>query len=244
MSNRRIVGWALGILLAGAWWGMAGAQDGGSSGEDMLVLRRVDEERPVLFQALAPGDDPIPGNFEPRLEVPLADEPETPVIYIAIDNRGWSVGAVGLIGAALDPDEEYIALELWERMGNLVVRDDGHGNMFPLVYMDDLDGDETSGFRLDVTIDQGRMFRVYRVVETGGLSIWGQTAVWDGALADTSRVSYRVTPQPVFGDLLLDFHIVALPRRLPTPTQTPARHLSRVRAPGGEKHLGDEQFTV
>jgi hypothetical protein len=222
MSNRRIVGWALGILLAGVCWGIAGAQDGSSSGEDVLVLLRVDEERPVLFQALAPGDDPVQGNFAPRLEVTLAGEPETSVIYIAIDNRGWSVGAVGLIGAALDPDEEYIALELWERMGNLVVRDDGHGNMFPLVYTDDLDGDETPGFRLDVVIDQGRMFRIYRVVETAGLSIWGQTADWVGGLADTSRASYRVAPQPVFGDLLLDFHIVALPRRLPTPTPSPA----------------------
>jgi hypothetical protein len=211
------------VLLAGGWWERVRAQDGENGAENTLVLFSVDDERPVLFQALAPGDEPVTADFAPRLELSLDGELERPVIYVAVENTGWSLGAVGLTGDWLDPDETYVALELWERMGNLVLRDDGQGMMFPLVYVEDLDGDESPGFRLDVVIDQKRAFRIYRVVEEDGLYVRGQVIQWDGRLPDVERASYVVAPEPVTGDLLLDFHIIALPRPVltPTPLSTP-----------------------
>jgi hypothetical protein len=224
------------VLVASVLGGRVTAQDGGASGaadDHTLVLLSVDETRPALFQALAPGDDPVPTNFEARLDVPLDDEQTQSVIYVAIQNTGWSVGAVGLIGGELNPDGTYIALELWERMGKLVLRDDGQGMIFPLEYVDDLgggpDGEETPGFRLDVVIDQGRTFRIYRVLEEGGLFIWGRTLRLDGQVPDSELVSHVVAPGPVFGDVLFDFHIIALPE--PLPTRTPAPTLETTAAP-------------
>ena len=115
------------VLVASALGGRVAAQEGDNSGtasdDHTLVLLSVDETRPALFQALAPGDDPVTTNFETRLDIPLDGEQmqnveAQSVIYVAIENTGWSVGAVGLIGGELDPDETYIALELWERMEN------------------------------------------------------------------------------------------------------------------------------
>jgi hypothetical protein len=206
--------------------GRVTAQDGGNSGaanDHTLVLLSVDEAYPALFQALAPGDDPVSTNFDARLDVLLDDDQPQPVIYVAIENTGWSVGAVGLIGGNLDPDETYVALELWERMGKLVLRDDGQGMIFPLEYVDDLDGKGTPGFRLDVIIDQGRSFQIYRVVEDDGLFVWGRTPRLDGTVLNSELTSHVVAPVPVFGDLLLDFHIIALPepRATRTPSPTP-----------------------
>jgi hypothetical protein len=212
------------VLLASALGGRVAAQDGGDSGaanDRTLVLLSVDDTRPALFQALAPGDDPVATNFETRLDVPLDGDQTQNVIYVAIENRGWSVGAVGLIGGELDPDETYIALELWERMGKLVLRDDGQGMIFPLEYVDDLDGNETPGFRLDIVIDQGRTFRIYRGVEDDGLFIWGRTLRLEGQVPDSELASHLVAPEPVFGDVLFDFHIIALPKPLPTRTPPP-----------------------
>jgi hypothetical protein len=212
------------LVLGAAVGGRVTAQDGGDSGmtsDHTLVLLSVDEARPALFQALAPGDDPVSTNFDTRLDVPLDDDQPQPVIYVAIENTGWSVGAIGLIGGELDPDETYIALELWKRMGKLVLRDDGQGMIFPLEYVDDLDVSGTPGFRLDVLIDQGRSLQIYRVVDGDGLFIWGRTLRLEGTTADSELTSDVVAPEPVFGDLLLDFHIIALPTPRPTPLPTP-----------------------
>ena len=114
-----------------------------------------------------------------------------------------------------------------------MLRDDGQGMIFPLEYVDDLDGDPdgdaTPGFRLDVVIDQGRTFRIYRVVEEGGLFIWGRTLRLDGQVPNSELVSHVVAPGPVFGDVLFDFHIIALPE--PLPTRTPAPTLETTVAP-------------
>jgi hypothetical protein len=228
MIKRRIVFLSLvvAVLLAGVWWERVRAQDSEDGAEDTLVLFSVDGERPVLFQALAPGDEPVTADFAPRLELSLDSEQEQPVIYVAVENTGWSLGAVGLTGDRLDPDETYVALELWERMGNLVLRDDGQGMMFPLVYVEDLDGDEAPGFRLDVVIDQGRVFRVYRVTAEDGLFVRGQVIEWDGQIPNAERASYIVAPEPVSGDLLLDFHIIALPKPVLTPTPSPTAEIT------------------
>ncbi len=213
------------LVLLGAVLGeRVTAQDDGDSGaasDNGLVLLSVDEAHPAFFQALAPGDDPVTTNFATRLDVPLEDDQTQNVIYVAIENTGWSEGAVGLIGGELDLDETYVALELWERMGKLVLRDDGQGMIFPLEYVEDLDGSGTPGFRLDVVIDQGRIFRIYRVVEGDGLSIWGRTVRLEGRVPESELASDVVAPEPVFGDLLLDFHIMALPQPLPTRTPSP-----------------------
>ncbi len=74
-------------------------------------------------------------------------------------------------------------------MGNLVLRDDGHAMIFPLVYVEDLDGNETPGFRLDVVIDQGLIFRIYHVVDDGGLSVWGRTVRLEGRVPESELVS-------------------------------------------------------
>ena len=210
------------VVLCTAVGGRVAAQEDGDSGptsDHTLVLLSVDEARPALFQALAPGDSPVTSNFDTRLDVPLdGDQPQN-VIYIAIENTGWSVGEIGLIGGGLDPNETYLALELWERMGKLVLRDDGQGMIFPLEYVDDLDGSGTPGFRLDVVIDQGRTLQIYRVVEDDGLFTWGRTLRLEGLVPDSELASDVVAPEPVFGDLLLDFHIIALP---PRPTRTPS----------------------
>ncbi len=89
------------VLLGAALGERVTAQDDGDSGaasDNGLVLLSVDEARPAFFQALAPGDDPVTTNFATRLEVPLDDDQTQNVIYVAIENTGWSEGAVGLIG--------------------------------------------------------------------------------------------------------------------------------------------------
>jgi len=215
---RVLIGLLLAVIVTG---GIAAAQDGGDEENQPLVLLSVDGERPVLFQALEPGADPLTAAFTPRLEIPLDEEHDQPLIYTALENTGWSAGAIGLIADVFDPEAEYVTLELWERMGKRVIRDDGRGLMFPLVYTDDLDGDETPGFRLDMVTDQGRIFRIYRVVEqteSGGLPVRGQTVRLAGIHILTERTSVHVDPVPVLGDLLLDTHIIALPRQLVTPT--------------------------
>ncbi len=216
--NRVLIGLLLAVSISG---GIAGAQDGDDEENPPLVLLSVDAERPVLFQALEPGADPVTASFTPRLEIPLDGEPDQPMIYAALENTGWSAGAIGLIADVFDPEAEYVALELWERMGKRVVRDDGRGLMFPLVFTDDLDGDETPGFRLDVVIDQGRVFRIYRALDdadSGGLPVRVQTVRLDGIHVLAERISLHIDPAPVLGDLLLDTHIIALPRQLVTPT--------------------------
>jgi hypothetical protein len=222
MRKRLIIGAVVVIGLSGAVWGMVRAQEGDEDPAHVLTLLSVDAGRPALFQLLAPGDDPVTEHFTPRLDVPLDLDQPPAVIYVAVENTGWSRGAVGLIDEdMLDPDATYVALEVWERLGRLVLRDDGQGVSFPLVYLEDLDGDETPGFRFDAVIDQKRLFRIYRVVESGGLAIWGQTAAWDNDRLITGRASYTIASEPVFGDLLLDFHIIALPEPAATPTPTP-----------------------
>jgi hypothetical protein len=197
--------------------------------EPLLVLFNYDPEHPALFQALALDAAPDPRAFAPRLELlpdaeaPQSDLPET--IYIAIENTAWSEGAVGLTGSELSREAEYVMVEVWLRMGHLVLRDDGQGLFFSLTYERDLgetqDSEDVPGFRLDVLIMQQRMFRLYRVVEEEGLSVWGTTHVRDGNLVDSQLISTQIDPMPVFGDLVFDFHIVGLLAPTPTPEVTP-----------------------
>lgn len=216
-----LLGVVITVLLVGIWREHGSAQDNDDGAEDRLELLSIDDTSPVFLQALAPDDKPITANFAPRLEIAFDGELKKPVVYAAIENTGWSLGALGLISNRLDPDEVYVALELWERLGNLVLRDDGQGMIFPLEYVNDLDGNEWSGFQLDVVLDESRGFRIYRVTEKDGLFVRGQIIQWDGRRANSERASYVVVPEPVFADLLLDFHIVALPAPILTPTLPP-----------------------
>jgi hypothetical protein len=215
---RVLIGLLLVVIISG---GIAGAQDGDGENPALLLIS-VDAERPVLFQVVEPGADPVTADFTPRLEIPLDEEHEQALIFTALENTGWSTGAIGLVAEVFDPEADYVVLELWERIGKLTVRDDGHGLVFPLIYSDDLDGDDTPGFRLDLATDQGRIFCIYRVIDSadGGLLVRGQTAHVNGVHVETERVSLLIDPAPVLGDLLLDAHIIALPRPILTPTPT------------------------
>ena len=219
------------IGLVGVLTGITGiaihAQDDDDA-NSRLILFNYDSERPTLFQSLAQDDAPDPFAFVSRLTVLSGDDlanaelPES--IYIAIENTAWSEGAIGLSGAALARPDDYVALEVWVRMGNMVLRDDGQGLMFPLEYVSDLTRDQNDeavpGFRLDVLIMQHRTFRLYRVDEDGGLPVWGKIHVREGLFVDAPFVSFQVDPTPVLGDLLLDLHIIALPEPS-TPEPTP-----------------------
>jgi hypothetical protein len=224
--NARICALLLVIILAVT--GAVRAQDGDEA--DSLTLFGYDAARPVLFQPLAPDEAPQTANFMTRLEV-APDEMDETIVYVAVENTGWSEGAVGLISPRLSPDETYVALEVWERVGAITLRDDGSGLAFPVEYVEDLDGDDAPGFRFDALIAQMVMFRIYRVTDENGALVLARTPTRDGVLVDLERVSYTIDPEPVFGDLILDFHIIALPEPVPTPEATVTPEVTPV-APG------------
>lgn len=228
---RRFIVWyvVVGLLLVpGAL--AVNAQDDAAADEPYLTVFNTDSTQPVLFQPLGWGAEPDARAFTPRLTL---DDSLPDTIYLALENTGWSNGAIGLLGTSLSPDADYVLLEIWERLGNRVLRDDGQGMMFPLVYVEDLSAgaadEPVPGFQLDLLTDKHRLFQLYQVVDGEGRSIWGNHYVRDGLYVQPQLVSYVVDPDPVWGDLVLDVHIIALPDvtpdvtpPTPTPTITPA----------------------
>jgi hypothetical protein len=207
-----------GVLSAGQ--GTGHAQD---QSDDTLVICGCDPAHPVLFQPLAPDSAPDPAAFVSTLEMPLLPNQTPPMLYVAIENKGWSEGAISLIGSGLSADETYIALEVRSNgAGGFTLRQDGRGLAFPLRYVADLDGNGSPGFQLDVLVGQATAFRIYHVVETGGVSLRATTNVRQGQIVTPQRATHEVDPDAVLSGLVLEFHIAALPRlqpaALPTPT--------------------------
>lgn len=203
------------IFLIGAADQLARAQDGGDdddAAEDTLLLFGADSAIPTLLQPLPLGDLPDPDAFARRVTLTAEDQIDTPLIYVAIDNTGWSAGAVGVISDLLEANGAYIAAEVRDRgMAGYTVREDGQGLVFDLVYEPDLDTDGSPGFRLDVLIGQPRTFRIFRVVEEDGLLLLAKTSTLTTVGRVQDRVQVQIDPEPVFGDLLFEFHIESLP---------------------------------
>lgn len=214
------------ILLLGAADQFARAQDGGAddddAADDTLVLLSADPAIPTLFQPLALDDLPDPDGLAWRVTLTAEDQIDTPLIYVAVANTGWSAGAVGVISDLLDSNGAYVAAEVRDRgMAGYVVREDGQGLVSDLVYEPDLDADGAPGFRFDVMIGQPRTFRIFRVVEEDGLLLLGKTSTLTEAGRVQERRQIQIDPEPVFGDVLFEFHIRALPE-IPEPEPTGA----------------------
>lgn len=219
------------IVLAGAAR-FAAAQDGAESGPEpeTLMLIACDPARPVFFQALAAGGEAALGRFSPQIALPLEDDPALPRIYIAIENTGWSQGALGWISARLDAETDYVAVELRDLgMAGYALREDGRALLFELHYdpalipadPDEPESEPVPGFRLDLLTGQAVTFRVFRVVHEGGLLLTARRNTLSAAGARQERVQVLVDPQPVFGDLIFEVHIQALPAQIPTFTPSP-----------------------
>lgn len=232
------------LLVIGSGPGAVGAQDGGEPDDPdrfPLTLLSVDAAYPARFQLLAPGEDPTIEGLQPQITISAEDALAMPLVYISIRNTGWSQGAVGVVSAALDPDAEYVVLEVRDLgMAGYTIREDGQALVFPLVYHSDLTpnlaDDDTPGFRFDMVIGQIVPLRMFRVVEDGGLLLFAQ----QGTLLDGSRQLERVTlmidPEPVFGDLLFEGHIEARPGQLAAPAPEP--EADSVSAPDADADVG------
>ena len=176
----------------------------------LLTLTSPDRAHPVQFQVIAPGDAPITAAFVSHLEFsdPLVNSTWN-TIYVAVNNTGWSEGVVGLSSGLLDPDGQYVALE---------VDADGvpveGGLAFDLVYDEDLGGE--GGFTLHVLISRTRRFGIFPAgIEDGQPFPAQPTSARDGAVSRISvGVSLEVEPEAIFAPLILEFHIVA--RAIPT----------------------------
>ncbi len=193
-----LIGAALLIALPGAF-----AQD---DAEPPITLTLVSTD--ALFQALEPGAQPLNADFVRRLD--YSTDTDQSVIYVAIQNTGWSAGTVGLISEALDAEAQYVALEV-DKDGS--PRTDGLA--FALVY--DAELDEAGGFVLPVLIAQGQALAIFRVIEDGGLAVAGITNVREDGTVVQSAFEATVDAEPVFGALVLELHIVALPDLPPEP---------------------------
>ncbi len=161
-----------------------------------------------LFQPLAPGDAPINTNFVRHLDI--TTDTEQFVIYVAIQNTGWSAGTISIISDALDTEAEYVAVELNTAGGPRT-----NGFVFPLTYDDEID--DSGGFSLSVLIAQSRALGIFRVVEDGGTTISGFTNAREEGVITQSTVEVTVDLEPVFGPLVLELHIIALPDLPPEP---------------------------
>lgn len=222
----RGIGVLIGMLaLAGAAPG-AIAQEGAGpdSAPETLTLLALDAAQPVLLQALAPDATPLPREFVARLELPLEDDPPLPRVYLAIQNTGWSRGVLGWISARLEPEAQYVALELRDLgLAGVTLREDGRAQAFDLVYdaallpadPDDPAGEAVPGFRLELLTGATTLFRIFRVVEEGGALLMARRNVFTAAGVSQERVQVQIDPQPVFGALLFEVHIEALPVPLP-----------------------------
>jgi hypothetical protein len=167
----------------------------------LLTLTSPDPAHPVQFQVIAPGETPTTAGFTSRLDIPADADPDTHIIYVTIQNTGWSEGVIGLISERLSPDDRYVALEV-DADGAPI---DG-GLVFELTYDADLEG-----FVLPVLIAQVRALAVFRVVDDGGMAFAGQTNVRNGDLVVQNVFETVVDPEPVFAPFVLECHIVARP---------------------------------
>ena len=177
----------------------------------LLTLTSPDRAHPVQFQVIAPGDAPITAAFVSHLEFsdPLVNSTWN-TIYVAVNNTGWSEGVVGLSSGLLDPEGQYVALE---------VDADGvpveGGLIFDLVYDEDLG--EDGGFTLHVLISRTRRFGIFPAgVEDGQpFPAFANIREADGAVSRIPvGVSLETEPESIFAPLVLEFHIVA--RVIPT----------------------------
>lgn len=207
MTSKRLLTILLVILIAlSATLVTVTAQDDGPL--PLLTLNSPDPAHPVQFQAISPGDTPTTAGFTSKLAIPADADLDANIIYVAIENTGWSDGMIGLLSDALDPDAGYVALEV-DTEGT--PRDGGLA--FELAYDDDLEG-----FVLPVLISQVRTFDVFRVVDADGVEFTGQTTMRDDGNVIQETVEISVDPEPVFASFLLECHIVARPIPIPEPT--------------------------
>jgi hypothetical protein len=203
-----------GLILLALVFSFAHAQDDSAP---LLTLLSADPAYPVQFQPLTPGDAPSSAAFTSRLDIP-ADTEQT-LIYVILQNTGWSDGTLCLISDTLLADESYVALEVQPgEDGGYVLREGGLA--FELEYVEALDGD-TPGYCLHVLIAQMQTFAIYPVVDADGLSFSGQTNVRADDVVSQSAVEFMVDPESAFDPIVFDFHIVARP--IPAaPVSTPA----------------------
>ncbi|MCD4685460.1 MAG: hypothetical protein K8S97_05955 [Anaerolineae bacterium] len=228
--NKRLFCALTGLLLAIILLSVPGlsvrAQDGGDGDdpvEDTLILLNADPAIPTLIQAINPDDPPDYLRLARRITLTAEEQAATPLIYVAVANTGWSAGAVGVISDLLNANGTYVVAEVRDRgMAGYAVREDGQGLVFDLVYEPDLDAVGVPGFRFDVLIGQPRTFRIFRVVEDGGLLLLVKTSVLTNAGREQERRQVVIDPDPVFGDLLFEFHIEALPEVIDTPDEDDA----------------------
>ncbi|MBN2472749.1 MAG: hypothetical protein JXN59_18645 [Anaerolineae bacterium] len=181
----------------------------------LLALTSPDAAHPVQYQLIAPGEMPTVAGFTSTLEVAaISDtdpdaEPVANIVYVAIENTGWSEGVIGLLADALDPEADYVALEVDAAGGPLA-----GGLAFELAYDEQLEG-----FTLPVLIDRVRTFGVFKV-DAEGEPFAGQTNRRTAGRVTPEAVEYAIDPEPVFAPFLLECHIVA--RAIPTPVPTTA----------------------
>jgi hypothetical protein len=219
------MGLLIALLLVSIAPGRAQAQDGGDEPDevrDVLTLRSVDDDYPVLFHALAPGETVDAEDLRPQLTLSVDERDDTPLVYVAVENTGWSEGTIGIFSDDLDANEDYVALEVRDRgMAGYVVREDGQGLVVPLDYVADLGPDGEPGFRLHLVIGATRTFRIFRVADEGLMLFAQQNMIRDGARAQ-ERTILTVDAEPLFGDVVLECHIEARPVPVPTPDDAPA----------------------
>lgn len=192
----------------------------------LLTLTSPDPAHPVQFQLIAPGDAPIIAAFTSRLEI-SEDQADSlwNIVYIAVSNTGWSEGVVGLGSDHLDPEGQYVALEV-DPDGNPI---EG-GLAFDLVYDEDLG--ENGGFTLHVLISRTRRFGIFPAGVEDGDPFPAQTNVReeDGTVRQVPvGISLEAEPESIFAPLILEFHIVARP----VPTAVPEGDDEAAEAAGG-----------
>lgn len=232
------------LLVIGSGPGAVGAQDGDETDDPdrfPLTLLSVDEAYPARFQLLAPGENPTIEGLQPQITISAEDALTMPRAYISIRNTGWSRGAIGVVSAALDPDAEYVALEVrYLGMAGYTIREDGQALVFPMVYdpdlTPDLEDEETPGFRFDMVIGQIVPLRVFRLVEDGGLTLFAQQGTLSAGSRQLERFMLMIDPEPVFGDLLFEGHIEARPGQFAAPAPEP--EADNVSVPGADADAG------
>ncbi len=215
----RIRYFVLAVLLFAFVFSFAQAQD---DVLPLVTLLSADPAYPVQFQPLTPGDEPSSAAFASRLDIPA--DSEQSLIYVILQNTGWSEGTLDLISAALLPDESYVALEV-QADGEGVYTPLEGGLAFDLEAVEALDGD-TPGYALHVLIQQKQTFAIYHVVELGGVTIAEQTNTRDGDIVGPEAVEFMVDEEPVFGPVVFEFHIVA--RAIPAAPQYRLRRVKRM----------------
>jgi hypothetical protein len=183
--------------------------------EPALVLLSVDPVAPVQFQRLEPGDSPNSTNFTDHLEIEF--NPDRPLVYVILQNTGWSEGAIGLMSSMLSPDESYVALEVLPDGNRYTLREGGLA--FELDYQENLGDSGESGFRMHMLISQMQTFAIYQIADSEGVVFRGYSNTRTSTTVVPSPVEYRVDPAPVFDRIVLDCHIVAF---IVPPSATPS----------------------